>query len=760
MIRSILGRHSDGWGRCVWLVWFSVLLIGLTAGGSMARGAAAPGYTIPVVDVTGDSQRYVVVDRVPGQYLGHPTTVLLEDGRTMLCVYPQGHGRGPIQLQRSVDGGRTWSGRLPVPENWSTSQETPTIHRVVDAAGKRRLIVWSGLYPARLAVSEDDGATWSPLRPAGDWGGIVVMGSLEPKRDQPGHYLAWFHDDGRYFRAGAAAEKPPVFHLYQVASSDGGLTWSVPREIWAGSDIQLCEPGVIRSPDGRQLAMLLRENSRRRNSHVMFSDDEGGTWSLPRELPGALTGDRHVGKYAPDGRLFISFRDTTRESATQGDWVGWVGTYDDLRQGREGQYRVRLGANHQHWDCAYPGVELLPDGNFVATTYGHWVTNASPYVVNVRFSLPELDARAAARVTSTDPGLPPGVVLAHAYPSTQRYLGSPSLAVLGDGTLVASHDFFGKGTTADTVRVYGSADGGASWQLRSETKGFWSSLWTHQRALYLLGSSRQDGWIVIRRSVDGGRSWTEPVDAQNGLLRADGKFHGGAMPVLVHGGRVWRAMEDLGGPGGWPTSFRSIMLSAPANADLLVATNWSFSNPLGRDSRWLEGKFGGWLEGNAVATPTGAVVNFLRVDYREFDERGAQIQVSPDGLTRCLIRLPDLCRCRAAARSLSSGRIPKGTDTGRWPIGFRRANGKEAWSGSGIRWPSFFRRICGAGKLGRCCCIIRSGHGTRFSIPIFSFKAMTCSGWCARRLMTRKAARTTATMRITSRFIVGGTSAE
>ncbi|MGD8279038.1 MAG: hypothetical protein PVH00_13465, partial [Gemmatimonadota bacterium] len=58
-------------------------------------------FRIPVVDISGDTARQVVVDRVAGQYLGHPTTVLLEDGRTMLVVYPEGHGRGPIVLKRS-----------------------------------------------------------------------------------------------------------------------------------------------------------------------------------------------------------------------------------------------------------------------------------------------------------------------------------------------------------------------------------------------------------------------------------------------------------------------------------------------------------------------------------------------------------------------------------------------------------------------------------------------------------------------------------
>jgi hypothetical protein len=201
-----------------------------------------------------------------------------------------------------------------------------------------------------------------------------------------------FHDDGRFFQS---RPRPGAgFTLYKTFSRDGGLTWTVPEVVWHGTDIHLCEPGCVRSPDGRQLAVLLRENSRRRNSHVIFSEDEGQTWTDPRELPGALTGDRHAGKYAPDGRLFISFRDTTLESPTQGDWVGWVGTYDDIVQGTEGQYRVRLMDNKHAWDCAYPGVEVLPDGTFVTTTYGHWIQDESPFVVSVRFRLEELDVMA------------------------------------------------------------------------------------------------------------------------------------------------------------------------------------------------------------------------------------------------------------------------------------------------------------------------------------------------------------------------------
>ncbi len=204
-----------------------VLLIGAAVGivligaAACAKKAAPPapvsrGYAIPLVDLAADAARQVVVDREPGQYLGHPTTVLLEDGRTMIAVYPKGHGRGPIQMKRSRDGGLTWSERLPGPENWATSLETPTIHRVVGPDGKKRLIVWSGLYPARLSVSEDDGATWTPLAPAGDWGGIVVMSALvEIKPFGSGRYMAMFHDDGRFFAKEPRRAGPGRVHALQ-----------------------------------------------------------------------------------------------------------------------------------------------------------------------------------------------------------------------------------------------------------------------------------------------------------------------------------------------------------------------------------------------------------------------------------------------------------------------------------------------------------------------------------------------------------------
>ena len=341
-------------------------------------------FRIPVVDLDYRHDLQIVVDKEEGVYLGHPSTVLLEDGKTILIVYPKGHGKGEIVYKRSRDGGKTWSHRLPVPENWSTSKEVPTIHRVINSAGVKRLIMWSGLYPARLAVSEDDGLTWSPLKKVGDWGGIVVMGSVVALK-QPGHYLAMFHDDGRFIIKDGKSNG--VFTLYQTFSTDGGLTWSFPKGLYSNSAVHLCEPGIIRSPDGKQLAALLRENSRTKNSHIIFSNDEGKSWSDPKELPIELTGDRHTGKYTHDGKLFISFRDMAKNSPTQGDWVAWVGNYEDLTTGGLGDYRIRIKNNFNSWDSTYPGVEVLPNGTIVTTTYGHWDEEGKPYIISMQLDL-------------------------------------------------------------------------------------------------------------------------------------------------------------------------------------------------------------------------------------------------------------------------------------------------------------------------------------------------------------------------------------
>ena len=240
----------------------------------------------------------------------------------------------------------------------------------------------------------------------------------------------------------------------------------------------------------------------------------------------------------------------------------------------------------------------------------------------------------------------PGVVIDHVPASTGQYIGSPSLAILPDGKYVATHDLFGKGSTRDRTVVFQSTDKGQSWSKIAEISGqWWSSLFFHQGALYLMGTSCEYGFCVIRKSTAGGITWTTPTDKTKGLLFDDGKYHTAPVPVIVHKGRIWRAMEDAQGPGDWGSHFRAFMMSAPADSDLLRAGNWVSSNRLERDPSWLNGTFGGWLEGNAVVTPQGKVVNILRADSPSYDEKAAWIS-------------------REAPRNSRSGMIQKPSYTG------------------------------------------------------------------------------------------------
>ncbi len=226
----------------------------------------------------------------------------------------------------------------------------------------------------------------------------------------------------------------------------------------------------------------------------------------------------------------------------------------------------------------------------------------------------------------------PGVVIDHHPASTQNYIGSPSIAVLPDGSYVATHDFFGPGPKNAQTRIFLSSDKGKSWEEIAELDNqFWSTLFTHRGDLYLIGTTGKNGHCIIRQSIDGGRHWTTPKDETSGLLIADGQYHCAPQPLVEHNGRLWRGMEDAMGPNGWGEHFHSFMMSIPIDADLLHAKNWISSERIGYNGNWLDGAFGGFLEGNAVVTPGGEVANILRVDYKPQGGKAAMIHIGNDG---------------------------------------------------------------------------------------------------------------------------------
>lgn len=376
---------------------FSLLMItfAAVAAASPVQEPGSPGrreITIPTLDISKETDRHVIIAAgTKDTYQGHATTLLMPDGKTMFCVWCLGHGGACGPMKRSNDGGLTWSDLLTVPDNWRQMRNCPAIYRLADPEGAARMLVFAGQGPGgtmHQSHSDDDGRTWTPMVCTG-LTTVMPFCTIEPV------------DGGKRLLGMTNIRRPGETHerrsnvIAQTFSTDGGLTWSSPWEVVLDIPDGLpCEPWLIRSPDGKQLLCIMRENNRRFNSWMMTSDDEGRTWSKARQLPAALSGDRHASRYTADGRLFIAFRDTAQQSHARNHFVGWVGTYDDIIAGREGQYSVKLLHSHAGSDCGYAAVERLEDNTIIATTYVKYRPGPEKHsVVSVRLKLEELDAK-------------------------------------------------------------------------------------------------------------------------------------------------------------------------------------------------------------------------------------------------------------------------------------------------------------------------------------------------------------------------------
>lgn len=364
-----------------------------------------------ILDISQETRRHVIVAQgTPQEYQAHPTTVLLADNKTIFCVWNMGHGGHGGPMARSDDGGLTWT-RLDdsLPPNYRNFKNCPSIYRVVDPPGRERLWIFAARtlnekenpreFPGRQQgymprlVSEDNGGTWRELPPLGaltkddPFRNVMTFSSTVRLKD--GSSLGMFHR--------GAFGKDANLQVLQSVTRDGGFTWSTPVMACDGTLLDgkdPCEPYVFRSPDGEELCCLMRENRRTGTSLMMFSRDEGRTWSKAVDTSWGLTGDRHHGIRLPDGRHVIVFRNAAPTAPAH--FIAWVGAYDDIRQARPGQYRVSLLRTFK--DGFYPGIHLLPDGTIVATTYTTYRENdGGCSIVSVRFKIVEFDRLAASR---------------------------------------------------------------------------------------------------------------------------------------------------------------------------------------------------------------------------------------------------------------------------------------------------------------------------------------------------------------------------
>lgn len=378
-------------------------------------------YSIPMVDLSVEPQntpdelkylyKYTVIDDNAG-YLGHPDSVLLNNG-DILTLYPKGHGKGAVLSKISDNGGISYDKEIEnQPVSWEKSLETPTVYRLQFRNGDEKLILisanskWPGMSTPggfNSSISLDEGKTWTEFRRFWDNESemplipIVAMASLTRLKENGEFVDKWmgiFHDHNFV-----------NYKTFLTFQDNGDYNWSKPEkylskyrdiETYAG----ICEVECVRSDRGigDELCLIARCNKKTCTSLLFFSNDEGKTWSRPKEAPFALNGERHKAEYTDDGRLFITFRSIERDRKrvkqmrklggelkwySEG-WIAWVGTYDDLKNGTEGQYRIKIAhtyLDHQNEpsivansDTGYCGNVVLNDGTIVTSSYGVFST--------------------------------------------------------------------------------------------------------------------------------------------------------------------------------------------------------------------------------------------------------------------------------------------------------------------------------------------------------------------------------------------------
>ncbi len=234
-----------------------------------------------------------------------------------------------------------------------------------------------------------------------------------------------------------------------------------------------------------------------------------------------------------------------------------------------------------------------------------------------------------SRVRLAKTGASVGVVVNYLHPDDEayafsgKYLCSPSLLRHPDGYLLASMDVYAGMYPQNLSLIFRSDNDGESWHYVSELfPCFWGKLFLHGGALYMLAVSTEYGDLLIGRSDDGGKTFSEPsvlLRGGNGKNREPG-VHKNPQPVVNFGGRIWNTLEW----GSWGRKYHAVMvMSAPEESDLLDPESWSFSEPVKYDPEW-KGVPAGESAGNIEGTLTvidGELYNIMRYSMDKLERK-------------------------------------------------------------------------------------------------------------------------------------------
>lgn len=240
----------------------------------------------------GWSSPFVLADD-PDRSEGNPVLWHDAKGRLWFCwvvMYPDGWENCKIFAKVSDDDGATWGPIRTLREElgWMTG-----LKAVVLADGTIVLPIYDeGKWLSLFMISEDDGETWS-------WTDTVKSepdGNIQPAvivRDD-GSLLALMRAGGPQARRPSARKAKPKLFVWQSVSHDKGRTWSVAETTTLPNPDARVD--VVKGKSGNVVVVFNNAHRGRGNLSVALSDDDGKTWPWIRSLedeslPGYMTGE-------------------------------------------------------------------------------------------------------------------------------------------------------------------------------------------------------------------------------------------------------------------------------------------------------------------------------------------------------------------------------------------------------------------------------------------------------------------------------------